>query len=326
MTEVAQRQPSEAESATWFDTLSNWGRWGNDDQLGTLNLITDQHRVAAARLVQTGRTVSCARPVQTRFGQPESAAQMYWVSTGQSACAPDGSALQSKYGTGKVQAALEYVGLVYHGANCTHLDTPAHLFWEDRTYNDRPSATVTPEFGAVWCDVTNMHDGVVARGVLLDVPRLLGATVLETGTAVTPQQLTAAAEAEGLAVGEGDVVLLRTGRWHPDASDRTVDDPTKWHKMSGWHPACMPWLHERGVALIGCDYPQEAWPPVYPKSGASVHSLGLVKMGLPTIDNCDLERLATVCAELGRWEFQFVMSPLPLMGGSGSPVNPLANF
>jgi len=326
MTVMPESLPSETESATWFDTLSNWGRWGPDDQLGTLNLITEQHRVAAAKLVRIGRTISCARPLQTTFGDPTSAAQMYWVCTGESACAPDGSALQSKFGTGRVQAALEYVGMVFHGANCTHVDTPAHLFWENRAYNDRPAGTVSAEFGAVWCDVMNMSDGVMGRGVLLDIPRLLGSNTLEPGTAVTPQQLIAAAQLEGVTIGEGDVVLLRSGRWHPDGSDRTVDDPTQWHKMSGWHPACMPWLYEHGVAMIGCDYPQEAWPSVYPESGAGVHSLGLVKMGLPMIDNCDLERLAIACAELGRWEFQFVMSPLPLVGGSGSPVNPLAIF
>ena len=116
MTVMPESLPSEAESATWFDTLSNWGRWGPDDQLGTLNLITEQHRVAAAKLVRTGRTISCARPLQTTFGDPTSAAQMYWVCTGESACAPDGSVLQSKFGTGRVQAALEYVGMVFHGA------------------------------------------------------------------------------------------------------------------------------------------------------------------------------------------------------------------
>jgi kynurenine formamidase len=325
--------PSATEAVAYVDELSNWGRWGDDDELGTLNLITQEHRVAAARLVTDGRTVSCARTLITAFGDPASAAQMYWVVTGEGVCHQHEALPPTRFGgAGKVASAVEYVGLVFHGPNCTHLDTPAHLFWEGKVYNNRPAMLTTSEFGALWCPVTNMKDGVVGRGVLLDIPRLNGVDALEAGYAVTPDELAAAADAQGVTVGAGDVVLMRTGRWHPaaaeasDAAKALSDDPAHWHAMSGWHPACMKWLHERDVAMIGCDYPQDVMPTVYDELPGGVHVLALVAMGMPLIDNCELEDLAATCAELGRWEFQFMMSPLPLAGASGSPVNPIAIF
>jgi kynurenine formamidase len=325
--------PDAAEAVSYVERLSNWGRWGADDQLGTLNLLKEEHRVAAARLVTTGRTVSCARTLVTAFGDPASAAQMYWVVTGEGVCHEHEAIPPTRFGAaGKVASAVEYIGLVYHGPNCTHLDTPAHLFWEGKVYNDRPAMLTTSEHGAIWCPVTNMKDGVIGRGVLLDIPRSKGVEALPAGHAVTPDELSAAAEVQGVEVGEGDIVLMRTGRWHPaaeeaaEAAKAISDDPAHWHAMSGWHPACMEWVHERDVAMIGCDYPNDVIPAVYEELPGGVHVLALVAMGMPLIDNCDLEALAETCAELERWEFQFIMSPLRLAGGSGSPVNPLAVF
>lgn len=321
-------EPDSAEVLSYFDRLSNWGRWGPDDQLGTLNLIAPEHRVAAAQLVTTGHVVSCARDLVTAFGDPANSAQMYWVSTGQVATPVEGVP-ETKFGRGDVLSAVEFFGLVYHGPNVTHLDTSAHMFWKGRLYNDRPAGLVTSEFGALWCAVTQMSQGIVGRGVLLDVPRTEGVDALEPGRAVTPDDLMATANAHGVTVGAGDIVLLRTGRWHPgpqsdEASRAVSDDPSRWHAMAGWHAACMPWLHERDVAMIGSDVPQEVRPPATPEFPAPVHVLGLVAMGMPLIDNCDLEALAAVCAEIGRWEFQFVVAPLRIEGGSGSPVNPIA--
>jgi kynurenine formamidase len=254
---------------------------------------------------------------------------MYWVATGE-ACNPPEGVPASKLGFGRVLSAVEFFGLVFHGPNVTHLDTAAHLFWDGRLYNDRPAAMTGAEHGALWCSVATMKDGVVGRGVLLDVARHLDVDALEPGTSVTAAQLQAAADAQGVAVGPGDIVLLRCGRWHQSlqsgAARRESDDFTKWEPKSGWHPDCMPWLHERDVAMIGCDYPQDPIPPSSFDIPGTIHVLALVTMGMPLLDNCDLEALASTCAELGRWEFQFVMSPLRIVGGSGSPVNPIAVF
>jgi kynurenine formamidase len=326
-------QPDEAEVLSWFDRLSNWGRWGRDDQAGTLNLIKPEHRVAAAQLVSEGRTVSCARDIVTAYGHPENSAQMYFVSTGQGVDPVEGVPATA-FGAGDVAAAVEHVGLVFHVLAVTHIDSPSHLFWKGRMYNDRPAGLVTSEFGARWCAVTEMANGVVGRGVLLDVPRAEGVDALEPSRAVTPKELARCESSQNTTVGEGDIVLLRTGRWHAsnagDAESRSVAEQNasmmEQGRIPGWHAACMPWLHERGVAMIGADVPQDVAPPTYDGMTGPIHTLGLVAMGMPLIDNCDLEELAATCAELGRWEFQIAVTPLRIAGATGSPVNPVAVF
>ena len=325
--------PSTAQALDYIDELKNWGRWGADDQRGTLNLIKPEHRVAAARLVTEGRTVSCARDLVTAYGHPDNSAQMYYVASGEGVKREE-SVPPTALGLGDLGSAVEFVGLVFHGTSVTHIDALAHLFWKGRLYNDRPAGLVTSEHGARWGAVTQMSEGIVGRGVLLDVPRAEGVDALEGGRAVTPDDLEAAEKAQGVTVGSGDVVLLRTGRWHPHsgeaASKRSYDgvrDPARWGRRAGWHPACVPWLRERDVSVIGCDGPQEVLPSPYPEvPGATVHVYALVSMGMPLIDNCDFEQLGAVCAELRRWAFQFVITPLRIIGGSGSPVNPVAVF
>ncbi len=325
------QEPSAEEVMGYFEGLSNWGRWGDDDERGTLNFIKDEHRAAAAKLVKTGRAVSCARDLITAFGDPGASAQMFWAATGECCKKPEGVP-NSKFGAGDVDAAVEYIGMVYHGPNITHIDTPAHLFWKGQTYNGKPASRTSAEFGATWCPVTEMSQGVISRGVLLDVPRALGLEAFEPGRSVTPVELQQAADRQGVEVGEGDIVLLRTGRWHPSNFSGNVeklsDDPKHWHAMSGWHPSCMPWLHARNVATIGSDYAQEAMPGAYPgiEMGGTIHVISLVAMGLPLIDNCDLEALADACIEHDRWEFQFTLAPLRLVGASGAPINPIAIF
>jgi len=324
--------PTETDVADYIDSLKNWGRWGCDDQLGTLNLIRPEHRVAAARLVTEGRAVSCARDLVTAYGHPDNCAQMYYVASGEGANRVDGVP-PTALGRGDLGSAVEFVGLVYHGTNVTHVDSVAHLFWKGQIYNDRSSGLVTSEHGALFGAVTAMRDGIVGRGVLLDIPRVERVTALAGGRAVTPADLEATAAAQGVTVGAGDIVLLRTGRWaesgetEPEPGYHDPHDDARWGSRAGWHPACMPWLREREVAVIGCDGPQEPLPPPYPAvPGAMIHVYALYSMGMPLIDNCDLEELANVCAELGRWEFQLTVTPLRVVGGSGSPVNPIAVF
>ena len=323
-------EPTGAEVLSYVERVSNWGRWGPDDQVGTLNLLTPEHRVAAARLVTDGRTVSCARELRTAFGAPWSNAQLLWVGTGEGACLEHES-IPEGFTHGRMASAKEYIGLAFHGFHVTHLDTQAHVFWEGKQYNDRPAFLTTAEFGALWCSVTQYRDGIVGRGVLLDVPRALGSgATLEPGHAVTIEELEATAAAQGVEVGPGDIVLMRTGRWHDamdDADPATAPIPgARPHLMCGWHPECMLWLHERDVAMIGCDYPHEPTSARFPELPGAAHVLCLVAMGMPLLDNLDLEAAASVCAELDRWEFQFVVSPLRVAGGTGSPVNPLAVF
>lgn len=221
--------PTSAEVISYIDELKNWGRWGDDDQRGTLNLIQPEHRVAAARLVTEGRTVSCARDLVTAYGNPDNCAQMYWVNTGEGVAEhkePD--VPTTALGFGNLGSAVEFFGLVFHGINVTHIDALAHLFWKGKLYNDKPSGLLTAEHGALWASVMQMSDGIVGRGVLMDVARAEGDLVLEPGRAVTPDDLEATAAKQGVTVGPGDIVLLRTGRWHKGsgASGGTTSTPT----------------------------------------------------------------------------------------------------
>jgi kynurenine formamidase len=311
------RDVPEDEVDGYFERLSNWGRWGRADELGTLNLITDEKRRQAAALVRLGHPVSCAWDVAATVEQDHvhGTAQRFMLGTGEAAAQADG---------GRDAAAREFVGMTFHGFHVTHLDALSHMFWDGRMYNDQPSAKVTAQSGATHHDVTNARRGIVTRGVLLDIPALRGADWLDPGEGVHREEVLAAEAAAGVTVESGDAVLLRTGYDRRRRLQGTEDLRANGHP--GWHASCLPWLHERDVAVIGCDTAQDALPSAYPGVRAPVHLVGIVKMGLWLIDNCALEELAATCRSLGCWEFLFVATPIPVVGGTGSAVNPLAIF
>jgi kynurenine formamidase len=305
--------PSEDEVLAYFDTLSNWGIWGDDDRLGTLNHIGPEQRVAAAGLVSAGATISLAWDVDTvpRVDHAFGPAQRFMLATGEGL---------SETGGG---GALEHIGLVYHGYTVTHLDALSHIFWNGHMYNGRPAGAVTAMFGAREHDVRGASAGIVTRGVLLDVTD--DAPWLPPGTAVFPADLERAESAAGVTVGTGDVVVLRTGYGRLVRENGHYN--VRAQGRAGLHPACLPWLHERQVAAIASDSACGVMPcPAYPSLHDPVHAIGIVAMGLWLIDNCDLEELAAACARYGRAAFQFVLAPLRVVGGTGSPANPLALF
>ena len=320
MTAVAM---NEADALALFDSLSNWGRWGDDDELGTLNLITPKKRRAAAGLVQEGLTVSCAWDIETTpqpdhaFGAP----QRYMVASGEGWHDPDRVAAR---GAMKMGYAVEYVGLVYHGLSVTHLDSLCHVFWDGRMYNGRPQGLVTTSMGATKEAITVLKDGVQTRGVLLDVAAARGVPWLQPGEGAGPEDLEAAERRQGVSVETGDVVLLRTGYGRKKREQGR--EQLYRTGVAGWHASALPWLHQRGVAAIGCDTGTDANPSPFPALPLPVHTIGIVAMGLWLIDNCDLEGLAETCERLGRWEFQFTLAPLRVIGGTGSPANPIASF
>jgi kynurenine formamidase len=322
------KPPTEAEVLGWFESLSNWGRWGDNDQLGTLNLINSSHRRKAAAMVVEGVAVSCAWDISTtlqigdHFGPP----QRHMLMTG------EGLADQHRVApphpvpgvdTSRAAGAVEYFGCVFHGVNITHLDALSHVFWDRKSYNGKPAELVNAVFGATNLAVTGVRDGILTRGVLIDVPALRNVDWLEPGDAIFPEDLEAAEKVEGVHVSTGDVVLLRTGYARRKREHGAVPPQ---NGQAGWHAACLPWLHERGVAAIGCDTAQDVVPSGYSQVALPIHSIGIVAMGLWLLDNCDLEALAATCGRLRRWEFCFTVAPLRIEGGTGSPVNPLAIF
>ncbi|MEX2394124.1 MAG: cyclase family protein [Actinomycetota bacterium] len=317
--------PSEDDVLAYFDTLSNWGRWGDDDQFGTLNLITPSKRMTAASLVRVGEVVSCAwdvggaPPADQPFGPP----QRLMVATGQGL--KDEHRVTAPWRTNDRSAgALEHLGLVYHGHTVTHIDGLSHIFWDGKMYNGKPAELVTSAVGATHHAITALSEGIVTRGVLLDVADVRGVRWLEPGDAVFPEDLEACETRHGALVEEGDVILLRTG-YGKKVREQGPDNVAQAGR-AGWHAACLPWFKERGVAAIACDTAQDAQPSGYKTVRAPIHAVGIVAMGLWLIDNCDLEALAATCNRLGRSDFLFTLAPLRWVGATGSPANPLATF
>lgn len=314
--------PSEELVLSWFDELSNWGRWGDDDRLGTLNHLTPEKRISSAALVREGISVSCSWDIRTGR-QPGATveSQRYMLSTG---LGLDDEGRRGLFDGGRAGGAQEYIGMVFHGLDVTHLDSLAHLFWDGKMYGGESSSLVSDRQGALKHDVLAARDGVTTRGVLLDIARLRGVDVLDADDHVYPEDLEAAEQAAGVRLEPGDVLLVRTGEGGARRTERKNYNANK--PRSGYQAACLPWLHERGISMIGSDVAQDPTPTGYKNVSMPVHMIGIVAMGLWLIDNCQLEDLADTCASLGRWDFQFMLSPIRFQGVTGSPVNPLAIF
>ena len=312
--------PTEHEILSWFQTLSNWGRWGPDDERGTLNLITPAKRLQAAGLVREGIVIACARTIGYEPA-PDNLlpARHFMLSSGESAPAVDVGR------TGATDAFL----LQPHGVSMTHLDAPAHSIvrgdpsqpWT--LYNGKPAHQVTTTSGAMVGSIELAGGGIVSRGVLLDIARVKGVPWLEASEPIFPEDLEAAEATEGVRVEAGDILFARTGfpRRRAELGPRPVSDG-----VCALQPACLPWLRERDVAVLGADTGNDVMPAQYPAIGLPIHGVGMGAMGLWILDNPDYEELSTTCERLGRWEFQVVIAPLKLANATGSPVNPLAMF
>ncbi|HET9948730.1 MAG TPA: cyclase family protein [Longimicrobiales bacterium] len=306
---LAAQEPPEVTRETierWDEELSNRGRWGASDELGTLNLITPEHRVRAARLVTEGITVSLSHD--------------YIKERAEDATSPLGHELLGSPDAGFLS---DRYTIAYHGYAHSHMDALCHDSVEGVMYNGFPRTTVDSVAGCTRLGITVPKQGVVTRGLLVDVPRLRGVEYLEPGTPILVEDLEAWERETGLRIGPGDVVLVRAGRW---ARRAEVGAWATSRLGAGFHVSVMPWLHERDVAMIGSDYINDVVPTGVEGVALPVHRLALVSMGMWIFDNLDLERLAQVAAEQGRWEFMLVAAPLAVPGGTGAPLNPVAIF
>jgi kynurenine formamidase len=290
----------------YMASLSNWGRWGDDDDLGTLNLIVPDKRRVAALAVRTGETVSCARPLDLRRSSDAPAPQHFMTATGDRA---------PKNGMGM---AVDYIGLAFHGFHVTHLDAHSHVFWNAKLYNGRPAGDVGVWQRARSGGVDAAKEGIVTRGVLLDIPRHRGVDALAPGTAIGTDELIACASAQHLEIEPGDALLVRTGR------DAQPAGAPQSHDMAGLHASTLPWLHESGVAMLASDNISDVQPSGIEAVRLPVHAVGLVGMGLWLLDNAFLEPLADRCSKRDAWDFLFACLPLRLQRSTGSPVNPVA--
>jgi kynurenine formamidase len=307
--------PDATHPAAQFEALSNWGRWGPDDERGTLNHLTAAHRVEAAGLVREGFTVSLAHDLAIA----PTAENPFPASHHMLAAGDDG---RHSNGIPGYEASRDYVGCHVHGLGITHVDALCHMFVEGRMYNDRPASAVQSD-GATANTVMTLAESVVGRGVLLDVAAATGVDALDPGTVIGLDELRQAGAHAGTQVGAGDIVLVGTGRDALRVDKGGALNPGR--GMSGLHHECLPWLHEREIAVLGSDGISDPMPGlgtdrwIFP-----IHQVGIVAMGLLLIDNLALGELAAACAERGRSEFLFSMSPLRIPGGTGCPVNPVA--
>ncbi len=308
---MISRTMSGAQMEAIFEAVSNWGRWGGDDERGTLNHLTPAQTMAAAALVRTGRTLSLSRDFPTRPGAENPwPAQHHMIIAGDDPCIP---------GMG-LEVSTDYIGIAFHGMASSHLDALCHVFQRGKMYNGYPASDVKST-GARRNSVMTLKHGLVGRGVLIDVPRALGVGFIEPARLATVADLERAEASQGVDVGKGDIVLIRLGR---DQRRRTRDDQA----VAGLDPDVTRWLHERAASALGGDGVHDPIPPgqVCPDWPMPIHLIGLVAMGLHLLDNLWLEDLAAACAETGRWSFLLTLAPLPIEGGTGSPVNPIAVF
>jgi kynurenine formamidase len=307
-----------AEFEALFESVKNWGRWGDDDELGTLNYVTARKVCEAARLVRTGRRVSLAIPINKVAG-PDNPMQATLLLVQGHDVPVDGS---------KVRFGLDWLGMAAHGDTHTHVDALCHISYGGRTYNGRRAEEVLPSTGATLQDVAAYHQGVVGRGVLLDIPRHRGVKWLEPGEAVRGAELEECAAAQDVEIGEGDFLVFRTGhhRRRLELGPWDNNPPPQGEGKAGLHVDTIPWMHEKRIAAFLPDGDGEAVPSVVEGITYPIHPLQVAAMGMLVSDSLQFEELAPACEDEGRYEFLVVGLPLRLPGATGSPWNPIAIF
>ena len=284
--------------------LSNAGRWGADDEKGTLNFISPSSIVEASKLVRNGRVISASHNISFAVSPRN----------------PRPGLHQMLYREDRASAA-DAVTLQCHGYAMTHIDSLSHVTLDGLTYNNRNSEEIRTRDGLAFGSVLPLSDGIVTRGVLLDIPRSRGEAWLSRGESVTAHDLEAAETAEGVIVGEGDALLVRTGLEAREAETGEQANDVR----TGLGSDCIEWLHGRQIAVFGGDC-VERIPSDDPEDPHPLHSVGIARMGLVLVDNIAVEVLASACREEDRWEFLFMVAPLRMPRVTGSAVNPLCIF
>ncbi len=304
----SSRNLTKADVDRMMTELSNWGRWGKADQLGAINLITPAKRKEALKLAKEGVSVSLAHDTNAETAPDNDSPYEHTMTmTGEN---PRGT------------WSLDKFGVSFHGYQHTHLDALCHMFWQGKMYNGFSQADVTRQ-GAGKLSITNLKRGILTRGILMDIPRLKGVAYLEPGTPIYPEDLEAWEKKAGLKLRPGDAVFIRTGRW----ARRAAAGPWNISQLSaGLHASCARWLKQRDIALLGSDAASDLLPSGVPGLTHPIHQLTLVAMGMNIFDNCDLEALSEEAARRNRWEFLLTAAPIALVGGTGSPLNPIATF
>jgi kynurenine formamidase len=297
-----------ADIQSMLSDRNNWGRWGKDDQKGAINLITPEKRAAAARLVQSGRTVSLSRDFPTQPGPSNPFPVKHRVMT-------------MPHETGG--AALDQLSFVFHGFSATHVDALCHVWDENGLWNGRKPDASIAEDGVSFGGIEAWREGITTRGVLLDLPKFRGEPFVTIERPVHGEELEAVAKAQGVSMEPGDALVLYGGREkfgaaNPDWRMESLQSPTP-----GFDASCLAFIRDHDVAVVVWDM-LDAGPNPYGLPWA-VHG-AIFAYGIALVDNALVEPLADACGEEGRYEFMLTFAPIPIVGGTGSPVNPIALF
>ena len=300
---VAARTPKNAEEFdAYFRSVSSWGRWGKDDQLGAANLVTDAKRKQAASLVKVGVAVGLAHSPLTEKAEDNASPFEHTMNRGFS---------------------TDTYRVSYHGYAHSHMDTLCHFQYKDQTYNGYHREDVNTEKGCTRLGIENYRNGYVTRGILIDIPRLKGVPYLEPGMPIYVEDIEAWEKRAGIKVSSGDALLLRTGRW---ARRAKVGPWNLGQREAGFHASVAAWLKARGVALIGSDGSLDVIPSLVDGITLPVHTLSIAALGINILDSQDLEAVGDLAAKQHRWEFLLTVAPVPVIGGTGFPVNAIATF
>jgi kynurenine formamidase len=299
---------------SFLNDRRNWGRWGENDERGTINLITPEKRIAAASLVRSGRTVSLARPLDTEPGPGNTQPVQHWM--------------RRNLGRQGGGVSVDYLGLYCHGVTMTHLDALCHAWDADGLYNGKDPDEEITFHGARFGAIDQWSDGIVTRGVLLDVPRHRGTAYVTLEEPVHGWELEDIVKERGIELEPGDALCVYSGR---DAFQRDNPDqpygrwvgPSGEYEKPGLHASCLPFLRDNDVSMLVWDM-LDSWPLGYDIT-FTVHG-AIYAYGLALLDNALLEPLAAATVEEGRDDFMLVVAPLVAHQGTASPVNPLALF
>ena len=307
-----RKLPTDADVRSWIRDRNNWGRWGKDDQLGAMNLVTPAKRVAATRLVRSGRSVSLSRPFPKEPGPNNAYPAQHYMRT---------------VPRGKGGFAADYYGIFYHGIASTHIDALCHTWDEGGMWNGRdPKKEVTFE-GATFGGVEHWSEGIITRCVMLDVPRHRGVASVTQDAPVHGWELDEILSKRGIRLEPGDAVAVYSGRdaWQANNPDTPYGRPFGGgpNIRPGLHVSCLPFLRDHDVSLLVWDMLDHL--PIGYDIPWAVHA-ALFAYGVALVDNALLEPAAKACVEEGRDEFMLVIAPLRVVGGTGSPANPLAVF
>ena len=290
---AAQGAGTNTDYAAMYRNRRNWGRWGANDEVGAINLITPEKRAAAAALVRSGRTVSLSRVFE-----------------------PPQHFMRKSTQAGGGGYVVDYLGFIYHGIVTTHIDALCHIWDEDGMWQGRDPDVEVTTHGAQFGAITHWSTGIITKGVLLDVPRHRGEPHVTLDRPVQGAELEEIARAQGVAVEAGDALLVHSG-W--ESYSQRGDDGSS--GRPGLHPSCAEFIRDHDVALLGWDLMDASTGTDQP----GVHGV-LYNFGVALLDNARLEPIAAACAEEGRHEFMFMALPLNVARGTGSPANPVAMF